>query len=60
MIDHKITVNKRVIEYNFAHRHENYHKKRVALIKDCIKCIRRLQNNPTQTDLYDNPAHINR
>lgn len=58
LLSHKITVNKRIIESDFANRHDKYRKARRERIKECIVCIRRLQNNPTQADIYDNPAHI--
>ena len=60
MIAHKITVNKRIIESDFANRHDKYRKQRRARIADCIACIRQLQNNPTEADKYNNPAkHFN-
>lgn len=53
-ISHRILVNRRLIEYDFAHRHEEKYKtQRRARIKDCIRSIRRLQNNPTEADKYD-------
>ena len=57
LLDHKITVMKRIIKSDFANRHDKYRKARRCRIKECIACIRRLQNDPTQTDIYDNPAH---
>ena len=55
-ISHKITVNKRLIAYDFANRHDKYRKQRRQRIRACIQSIRRLQNNPTDKDRYDNPA----
>ena len=55
-IGHKITVNKRLITYDFANRHDKYRVARRQRIKDCIKSIRRLQNNPTDKDKYGNPV----
>lgn len=56
-IDHKITVNKRLIAYDFANRHDKHRVARRQRIRDCIASIRRLQNNPTDKDKYWNPAH---
>ncbi len=57
MIDHKITVNKRLIEYDYANRHDEHRIQRRQRIKLCIESIRRLQNNPSLADKYDNPAY---
>ncbi len=57
MIGHKITVNKRLIEYDFANRHDEHRVQRKQRIKQCIASIRRSQVNPTEADMYDNPAH---
>jgi len=57
MIDHKITVNKRLIAYHYANRHDKHRTQRIQQIKDCIASIRRLHNNPSLADMYDNPAH---
>ena len=59
-IGHKITVNKRMITYDFANRHDKYREQRRKRIKNCIASIRRLQNNPTDKDRYENPAHSGR
>jgi len=56
-IGHKITVNKRCIAWDFANRHDKYRVQRRQRIRDCIASIRRLQNNPTDTDKYHNPAY---
>ncbi len=56
-IDHKITVNKRLITYDFANRHDKHRITRRQRIKSCIASIRRLQNNPTDKDKYNNPAY---
>ncbi|KKM11252.1 hypothetical protein LCGC14_1721100 [marine sediment metagenome] len=56
-IGHSITVNKRLIKYNFVNRHDKQRVRRRQRIKQCIASIRRLQNNPTTYDKYDNPAH---
>lgn len=56
-LEHKITVNKRLIAYDFAHRHDKYRTARRKRIKDCIVSIRRLQHNPTDKDIYDNPSY---
>ena len=56
-IGHKITVNKRMIAYDYANRHDKHRKDRRKRIKDCIASIRRLQNNPTERDMYHNPAY---
>lgn len=56
-IGHKILVNKRQIAYDFANRHDKYRTTRRQRIKTCIASIRRLQNNPTDKDKYDNPAY---
>ena len=55
-IGHKITVCKRLIAYDFKNRHDKHRAQRRQRIKDCIKSIRRLQNNPTNKDLYNNPV----
>jgi len=55
-IDHKITVNKRLIEYDFTNRHDKHRKARRQRIKSCIASIRRLQNSPTDKDKYHNPV----
>ena len=60
MIGHKITVNKRLIAYDYFHRHDKHHVQRKQRIKQCIASIRRLQVNPTETDMYDNPANKRR
>ncbi len=57
LLSHKITVNKRIIESDFANRHDKYREARRWRIKECIASIRRLQNEPTQMDIFDNPAH---
>lgn len=57
LIDHKILINKRQIEYDFAKRHDKHRIARRQRIKMCIASIRRLQNNPTDKDKYDNPAY---
>lgn len=57
LIGHKITVNKRMIAYDYANRHDKYREVRRRRIKDCITSIRRLQNNPTDKDKYWSPAH---
>lgn len=57
LLNHKITVHKRIIESDFAQRHDKHRISRRLRIKACIACIRKLQNNPTQSDIYDNPAH---
>ena len=57
MLNHKITVMKRIIESDYANRHDKYRKARRRRIKECIACIRKLQNNPTQEDIYDNSAY---
>lgn len=57
MISHKITVNKRQIEYDYANRHDKHQIQRKQRIKQCIASIRRLQNNPSLADIYDNSAH---
>lgn len=59
-IGHKITVNKRMIAYDFANRHDKHREQRCKRIKDCIASIRRLQNNPTDKDRYENPAYSGR
>lgn len=56
-IGHKITVHKRLIAYDFANRHDNLCSVRRQRIKDCIASIRRLQNDPTDKDKYENPAY---
>lgn len=56
-ISHKITVNKRLIAYDFANRHDERRTQRRQRIKMCIASIRRLQNNPIDEDKYGNPAH---
>jgi len=56
-VGHKITVNKRLIAYDFKNRHDKYRPARRKRIKDCIASIRRLQNNPTDKDKYQNPAY---
>ena len=57
LIDHKITVNERVLEYHLPRRNDKYRDGRRAIIRDCIASIRRLRKAPTPTDLHDNPAH---
>ncbi|KKN01185.1 hypothetical protein LCGC14_1130260 [marine sediment metagenome] len=58
-IDHKITVNKRILKYQIPRRNDESSKAlgRRKFIRYCIACIRRLQNSPTSKDLYENPAH---
>lgn len=56
-IGHKITVHKRLIAYDFVNRHDKHRKDRRKRIKQCIKVIRRLQNNPTDKDKYHNPVY---
>lgn len=58
MIAHKITVNKRLITHDFENRHDKFRNQRKRRIKDCIACVRRLQNNPTDKDKYWNPNII--
>ncbi len=57
MIEHKITVNKRLIAYAYANRHDECRTQRKQLIKLCIMDIRRLQDTPSPPDMYDNPTH---
>ena len=51
-LSHRITVDLRIIEHDFENRHDKHRPVRKERLKDCIKCIRRLQNNPTDKDLY--------
>lgn len=57
-ISHKITVNKRLIAHDFANRHDKHRVCRRQRIKQCIQSIRKLQTCPTDSDRYDNPAHV--
>ncbi len=57
MIEHKITVNLRMLEHDYFHRHDEHRVQRKQRIKQCIASIRRLQDNPTEADMYDNPAY---
>ncbi len=57
MIGHKIEVNKRLIAYDYANRHDKHRSQRRQRIKDCIESIKRLQVNPSLRDHYDDPSH---
>lgn len=57
MISHKITVNKRLIAYDYENRQDSHRKERRQRIKACIHSIRRLQTNPTNKDKYENPTY---
>ncbi len=57
MIEHKITVIRRMIVYDYANRHDEHRVQRKQRIKQCVASIRRLQNNPSLADKYDNPAY---
>ncbi len=56
MIEHKITVNLRMLEHDYFHRHDEHRVQRKQRIKQSIALIRRLQVNPTEADMYDDPT----
>ncbi len=53
LVDHKITVNERLLEYHISRRNDKYKSQRRKLIHSCIVAIRRLRNAPTEKDLYE-------